>query len=135
MEKRFFEFLSHDERADCLALGDVRKHAAATALVTRGTRPCALHVLLSGTAEVRRSDGTALARLGEGDVFGEMSFVEITAASADVVTTSEATVLTMTERQINELFRERPGVAAALYRSLAAELSRRLRSMSSASPA
>ena len=59
-----------------------------------------------------------------------MSFVQISGASADVTATTDGTTLTLTEVQLDELFRERPGLAAGLYRSLAAELSRRLRALS-----
>jgi CRP-like cAMP-binding protein len=130
MDKRFFEFLSHDERVDCLALGTVAMHERGAALLRTGERRRALHVLLGGEAEVRRSDGALLSRLVSGDVYGEMSFVQISGASADVTATTDGTTLTLTEVQLDELFRERPGLAAGLYRSLAAELSRRLRALS-----
>jgi CRP-like cAMP-binding protein len=44
--------------------------------------------------------------------------------------TTDVPVLTLTEAIINELFEERPGLAAGLYRSLAAELAQRLRTAS-----
>ena len=130
MDKRFFEFLSHDERVDCLALGVVARHAKGAALLRFGERRRALHVLLEGRAEVRRPDGALLSRLGSGDVYGEMSFIQLSGASADVVAEEDGATLTLTEAQIDELFRDRPGLAAVLYRSLAAELSRRLRALS-----
>ena len=84
---------------------------------------------------MRRSDGSFLNRLVSGDVYGEMSFVQISGASADVLATTDGSTLTLTEAQLDELFVERPGLAAVLYRSLAAELSRRLRAMSERVPA
>ena len=36
MEKRFFEFLTHDERVDCLALGTLANHARGAALLRTG---------------------------------------------------------------------------------------------------
>jgi CRP/FNR family transcriptional regulator, cyclic AMP receptor protein len=133
MEKRFFEFLTHDERVDCLALGTIGKQPSGTTLLQAGDRPRALYILLAGTADVRRGDGVALARLVSGDVFGEMSFIRNERASADVVATTDVTVLTLTDAIINELFKERPGLAAGLYRSLAAELAQRLRVISAKS--
>ena len=130
MEKRFFEFLTHDERVDCLALGTIGKQPSGTKLLQAGDRPRALFVLLAGNAEVRRGDGVVLARLVSGDIFGEMSFIQSVRASADVVATSDVTVLTLTQAVINELFKERPGLAAGLYCSLAAELAQRLRATS-----
>ena len=130
MEKRFFEFLTHDERVDCLALGAIGKQPSGTKLLQAGDRPRALFVLLAGFAEVHRADGAVLARLVSGDIFGEMSFIQGVRASADVVATTDVSVLTLTEAAINELFKERPGLAAGLYRSLAAELAQRLRAAS-----
>ena len=65
---------------------------------------------------MRRGDGSVLARLVSGDIFGEMSFVQNLRASADVVATTDVTVLTLTDAIINELFKERPGLAAGLYK-------------------
>lgn len=130
MEKRFFEFLTHDERVDCLALGDIGKQPSGARLLRAGDRPHAIYVLLAGSAEVRREDGVLLARLVSGDIFGEMSYIQNARASADVVATTDVTVLTLTDAVIQELFKERPGLAAGLYRSLAAELARRLRAAS-----
>jgi len=130
MEKRFFEFLTHDERVDCLALGSMGKQPSGTILLQAGDRPRALFVLLAGQAEVRRADGVVLARLVSGDIFGEMSFIRNERTSTDVVATTDVSVLTLTQAIINELFEERPGLAAGLYRSLAAELAQRLRTAS-----
>lgn len=130
MEKRFFEFLTHDERVDCLALGSIGKQPKGVELLRAGERPQAIYVLLAGSAEVRREDGVFLARLASGDVFGEMSYIQNARTSADVIALTDVTVLTLTDAVIQELFRERPGLAAGLYRSLAAELAQKLRSTS-----
>src|SRR3954462_6169822 len=130
MEKRFFEFLTHDERVDCLALGAIGQQQSGTKLLQAGDRPHALFVLLAGKAEVRRADGTVVATLVSGDIFGEMSFIQSVRASADVIATTNVTVLTLTKPVIDELFKERPGLAAVLYRSLAAELAQKLRAAS-----
>ena len=130
MEKRFFEFLTHDERVDCLALGAIGQQQSGTKLLQADDRPHALFVLLAGKAEVRRADGTVVATLVSGDIFGEMSFIQNVRASADVIATTNVTVLTLTKPVIDELFKERPGLAAVLYRSLAAELAQKLRAAS-----
>jgi extracellular factor (EF) 3-hydroxypalmitic acid methyl ester biosynthesis protein len=123
--KRFFEFLSHDERVDCLCLGDLTKHASGTVLVEKGRRSGGLQVLLEGRVEVRNGE-TLLSRLEPGEVFGEISFMLGVEASADVIASTDISVLEISEATIRRLFKQRPSVAAALYRSLAAELARRL---------
>ena len=125
MEKRFFEFLSHDERVDCLCLGDLVKYPGGTTLVRKGDPPGALRVLLFGEAEVRVG-ATVLNQMTVGEVFGEISFILAAPASADVVARTDVSVLEISTETIRRLFKQRPSVAAALYRSLAAELARRL---------
>jgi CRP/FNR family transcriptional regulator, cyclic AMP receptor protein len=125
VEKRFFEFLSHDERVDCLCLGDLVKYPGGTTLVRKGDPPGALRVLLFGEAEVRLG-ATVLNDMTVGEVFGEISFILGAPASADVVAKTEVSVLEISTETIRRLFKQRPSVAAALYRSLAAELARRL---------
>jgi CRP-like cAMP-binding protein len=65
-----------------------------------------------------------------GDAFGEISFLLATPATADVVAITDVSVLEISAEAIQRLIRQRPGVAAVLYRSLAAELARRLVKMS-----
>ena len=125
MEKRFFEFLSHDERVDCLCLGDLRKHVSGTVLVEKGGKPGGLQVLLDGKAEVRNGEAL-LSHLETGEVFGEISFVLGVQASADVIASTDVSVLDLSESTIRRLLKQRPSVAAALYRSLAAELAKRV---------
>jgi CRP-like cAMP-binding protein len=84
-----------------------------------------LQVLLEGRVEVRNGQ-TLLSHLEPGEVFGEISFVLGVESSADVVASTDVSVLEISETTIRSLFKQRPNVAAALYRSLAAELARRL---------
>jgi CRP-like cAMP-binding protein len=123
--KRFFEFMTHDERVDCLCHGDWAKHPSGTVLLRKGAPPDGLRVLLKGEAEVRIGT-TILARLDIGDVFGEISFILERPATADVVASTEVSLLVMKRKIIDRLVELRPHVAGALYRSLVTELARRL---------
>ena len=125
MAERFFEFLSHDERVDCLCLGDLARYPPGTMLVRKDDPPGALRVLLDGEAEVRRG-ARVLHEMAVGEVFGEISFILATPASADVMAKTEVSVLEISPETIRRLFQQRPSVAAALYRSLAAERARRV---------
>jgi hypothetical protein len=45
--KRFFEFMSHDERVDCLCYGDWAKYGCSSLLLKRGDPPSGLRVPLT----------------------------------------------------------------------------------------
>jgi len=125
VDKRFFEFLSHDERVDCLCLGDFAKYPSGTVLIRRGDLSGTLWVLLHGEAQAKIQT-TLLSDMKPGDAFGEISFILGTVASADVVAVTDVSVLELSKEAMERLFRQRPSVVASLYRSLAAELARRL---------
>jgi CRP-like cAMP-binding protein len=123
--KRFFEFMSHDERVDCLCYGDWKKHACSSLLLKQGDPPGGLRVLLSGEAMVSVC-GDEVAILEPGDVFGEISFALAQPATADVVAKTDVSVLVLQPYQLDRLIENRPRLAGALYRSLSTELARRL---------
>lgn len=56
-----------------------------------------------------------------------MSFIQNARASADVVVATGVTVLILRDSILDELLKERLGLAASLNRSMAAELAKRLR--------
>ena len=71
-----------------------------------------------------------LARLGEGEIFGEMSFVDHTPASASVIAAARSELLRIDGTAIYRLMREDPTFASRFYHSLAVILSQRLRTTS-----
>jgi len=64
-------------------------------------------VILSGSAAVSR-DGSALAGLSRGDIFGEMALVDDTPRSADVVATTPMTVLALMSWDFREALERFP---------------------------
>ena len=132
MPNTFLHSLTVDERAECLERGTLRARAAGEILVRTGAPFSSLSVILSGSAEVRRSDGVVLATLGTGDVVGEISFLQGAdgRATADVVTTTPVDVVDLSEAAIDGLLLDRPQTAARLYKSLAQVLARRLQATS-----
>lgn len=78
-------------------------------------------IILDGTASVRR-DGREIARLGPGDFFGEMSLINRAPRTADVVTTSEATLLVMDAREFLSLLDAHPAVTIKILKTVVARL-------------
>jgi CRP-like cAMP-binding protein len=130
MTKTFLDHLTVEERADCFEFGQLGKRESGSLVIAPGAPAGALFVVLSGTAEVVREDGTNLAMLTPGDVCGEMSLLDGAGASASVRAKSPLTLLILQEGRIDRLVEERPQTAARFYKSLALVLAQRLRATS-----
>ena len=80
---------------------------AGDVLITEGSPPSRLLVLVSGTVTVER-DGTPFARIAHpGAVFGEMSWILDKTATATARATTDVTVHVIDDPET--FFRERPG--------------------------
>lgn len=102
-------------------------------LIHEGLAGNTLYVIKSGTARVERRNGPAnirIAILGAGDICGEMSFMEKSAASASVIADEDLTADALDAATLQSLFESFPHVGARFFRSVALTLSRRLRATS-----
>jgi HEAT repeat protein len=86
-----------------------------------GDRGDALYLVVEGTVRVSRG-GTALATLGEREVFGEMALLDPGARSATATAATAATLLRVGQDDFAELLRERPEVAVGVLRVLTRRL-------------
>jgi CPA1 family monovalent cation:H+ antiporter len=68
-----------------------------------------LYVILSGDAEVRRNNDV-VAKLGKGDVFGEMAVLSSHHRNADVVATSVMSMMTMTANDLAMVTQKYPEI-------------------------
>jgi CRP/FNR family transcriptional regulator, cyclic AMP receptor protein len=100
-------------------------------IIAVNSKPKALYILTGGSATVELVRGKSIARLGPGDICGEMAFLENSMASATVAAEAgaEADVLTLPE--VERIFALYPHLQARFYKSLAVLLSQRLRATSS----
>jgi CRP/FNR family cyclic AMP-dependent transcriptional regulator len=100
-----------------------------TAIVHEGVRPNAIFVVIRGgfSVGVETLADEPLARLGAGELIGEISFLEGLPASATIVADEESAVLVVDNRALNERVRENTAFAARLYRVFALITERRLR--------
>lgn len=107
-----------------------RQYEKDAVVLREGVESRSLHFVRSGQVQVVRDfHGLQLtvARLGAGEVFGEMSFLERAPAMASIVADDRAEILSLPEQEIESLLSSVPGLALRLYQSLAITLSRRLR--------
>ena len=87
-----------------------------------------IHFILEGEVEILK-DGVRLARLGEGDTFGEMEFLDVMPAAATVRAVLPSAVATISNHALHELSKASMRAFAMVVMNLARDLSRRLRRM------
>jgi CRP-like cAMP-binding protein len=99
-------------------------------LIQRGQKSNGVYLLLKGTARVQiSSKSVAVASLVPGEICGEMSFLDDVPASATVIAEEDIEAYYLDRPTLQTLFELFPHLASRFYRSLAANLSRRLREL------
>ncbi len=102
-------------------------------ILEEGSLRQGLFVVREGTVRVQQDHSghpVTYATLGPGDLFGEMSFLEHTGASASVYADDEVETDLYDGHHVNALMTSVPGFAARFYQSLAISLAHRLRETS-----
>jgi CRP/FNR family transcriptional regulator, cyclic AMP receptor protein len=127
-----------DEDVDELArLARVAVYPAGDEIIEQGAdfddEADGVFVIVDGAVEVRRessdgTDGTLLARLGPGEIFGEMSLLDGRPRSASVFAIEEAQCLVLHRWDLLRQLRRNPEIAVAML----ATMSSRLRAMNEA---
>ncbi|HTU42869.1 MAG TPA: cyclic nucleotide-binding domain-containing protein [Candidatus Aquilonibacter sp.] len=103
-------------------------------LVKKGLAANGVYFLLKGTAKVQLHS-LPTRTIGPGEVCGEMSFLEDEPASANVIAEENVEAYHLDRATLQSLFELFPHLASRFYRSLATNLSRRLRDMIAAAGA
>ncbi|MGA9256569.1 MAG: cyclic nucleotide-binding domain-containing protein [Candidatus Sulfotelmatobacter sp.] len=98
-------------------------------LVHKGKTSNGVYLLVKGTARVQIPSQTASIEIGPGEICGEMSFLEDAPASANVIAQQGLEAYYLDRPTLERLFELFPHLASRFYRSLATNLSRRLREL------
>jgi CRP/FNR family cyclic AMP-dependent transcriptional regulator len=114
-----FSGLSREELRRLSRVTDEVVVPAGTTLIHEGAFAHEFLLIEAGSAEVRR-DGRLLATLGPGDFAGEIGAIHDARRNATVTASSELTAIVMTARDLRDLARELPSVAARLDAAIAA---------------
>ena len=109
------------------------KFKAGDAIVQRGKRTHGLYLLLKGSATVQLPGQSSTAQISPGQVCGEISFLDELPATANVVAQEAVEAYYLDRATLQTLFELFPHLGSRFYHSLAASLSRRLRSLISGS--
>jgi CRP-like cAMP-binding protein len=103
-----------------------------TILIQKGKRANGVYLLLKGSARVV-IPSQASRILGPGEICGEMSFLEDSPASASVIAEGDVEAYHLDRSALQSLFELYPHLGSRFYRSLATNLSHRLREVIGAS--
>lgn len=102
-------------QADELSVGSGKE------IATQGARGREFIVLVDGTAQVSQ-DGRNINRLRSGDFLGEIALLTDSPRTATVTTTSDATLLVLTDRAFARIVKEMPSVQGSVMKALAERL-------------
>ncbi len=131
--KNTFDLLNEQDWSILLQRARRLKFKKDDVLIQEGSQQKALFILRNGYVRVVRTHNgqpLAHARLGPGQVFGEMSFLEHAGASASVIAEDDVELDEIDGAYLNSLIGSEPGFSARFYNSLAVTLSQRLRDVS-----
>ncbi|HEX6240301.1 MAG TPA: cyclic nucleotide-binding domain-containing protein [Polyangiales bacterium] len=112
-----FRPLDRGQRLDLVRRFVAHEVAAGTDLIREGENVPGLYLVLSGAVDVWKRDGdqkVLLATLSTGEVFGEMSLLNATRATASVTAAQRTTVLLLAREYVERLIQSLPALRAYL---------------------
>ncbi|HEY3901917.1 MAG TPA: cyclic nucleotide-binding domain-containing protein [Chthoniobacter sp.] len=123
--------LEESDLAWLLEAGRERKIAAGEVVVKEGLRGEFVYIVLDGLFAVLSASagGREVARLGPGETFGEMSFIDDRLTSATITALEDATVLAIARDDLEEELPQDTGLSARIYKALAVIITGRLRKL------
>lgn len=96
-------------------------------LIKQGKRTKQVFLLVRGHAKVEAFPKAFIAEIGPGEICGEMAFLENGTASATVTAEDDVEACAIEWSALSDLFELFPHLGSRFYRSLAVNLSRRMR--------
>ncbi len=106
-----FKDFDRPERTHLVEKFRLRQAAPGEMLIKEGTPSDALYVVLHGSVDVAAKD-VPLARLKEGDIFGEMSLLKREPATATVTSSGNSILLRLAKEKFQELLVTHPQILA-----------------------
>lgn len=119
--------LSDDDVEWMITSGKQRRVSAGSVLIHEGRPIDELYIVLDGELYVSVAGVGEVARLGAGEIVGEMSLVDARPPSATVMAHGDSVVFALQRSQVNTKLEQDAAFAARFYRAIAVFLSERLR--------
>jgi CRP/FNR family cyclic AMP-dependent transcriptional regulator len=125
--KNRLEYLTPNDWALIVDKSKTKSFKANEALIEPGKPRGMVYLLVKGNARIESNAKVRISQIGPGEVCGEMSFLENQLASAWVIAEDAVEAYAIDWGTLHEVFELYPHLASRFYRSLAVNLSRRLR--------
>lgn len=112
-----FEMLGVEEREAVVREMEVETHDEGSVIISEGDPGTSMYVIVSGEVKVytRGKGGTLyLARLGEGDFFGEVSVLTGKPRTATITASQRAELLRLDKSKLDAILAQYPGVRSVL---------------------
>ena len=117
-----------DDDVEWLAKSGTREQVAdSTWVIEEGKPVSSLYLLLDGHMSVTVKGVGEIARLGSGDILGEMSFIDHSPPAASVKALGSCRLLRLPRQMLDDHIARNPLFAAHFYKAIATFLSDRLR--------
>ena len=129
-----FQSLDYTEANSLLEICHSERRQPGDKIIEENSVGQALYLIKKGTVRVYKGEkdtGAALATLGPGEIFGEMSLVEDALTSANVIAESEVELTIIHRSEFEQLLSQNDSIALKIYKSFCRVLSERLRKSTS----
>ncbi|HYC89711.1 MAG TPA: mechanosensitive ion channel family protein [Thermoanaerobaculia bacterium] len=105
--------LSNEEHETIAAAARVHTFGKGETIISHGSEGSSMFVVHEGNVSVRVGENE-IARLGEGNFFGEMALLTGEARAADVIALTDVVAIEITKEAIQPVLQEHPQLAAAI---------------------
>jgi len=125
-----FADLTDSELIEILHLLHERAFARGETIFSEGEPGLGVYVVFKGEVEIGKVTGDGkgnLARLGPGEVFGEVSFLDGSGRSATTTAETRTELIGFYRTELRELLENKPAIASKILFALARQLGMRLR--------
>ncbi len=123
--------LTAEERASMSPLFKVETYPAGKVIFREGDPGNKIYFVFKGVVQIEKgvdeTNTARLARLGRGEILGEISVMDKSPRTATVTAYVDCELLTLTTSQLDMILSTHPRIAAKIFLGMAKSLSQRLR--------
>jgi CRP/FNR family transcriptional regulator, cyclic AMP receptor protein len=121
-----FGGLAEEQIESIIPLMQYEQYGPGDFIITEGKPNDKIYFLIEGQVEVTKKD-TVLSRFSEGEAFGEMEVLDVMAAVATIKSLSSVTLMSISNKNLREIYKLDVKIFSLMIMNLARDLSRRLR--------